>query len=68
MISGIRVVKVPNAGYLVIGDRTFSLGAEIKIDSSILDPDELKNLIKEDYIVFIGNPSLPDVEQRTQKS
>lgn len=68
MIKAIRVVKVPEAGYLPIGDRTFSLGDEIKISSSILDPDEVRNLIKKDYIVFIVELSPPYAEQRTQQT
>lgn len=60
MIKSIRVVKVPEAGYVVIGDRTLQLGDEIKIDSPILDPDEMLTLVKEDYIVFIGDPYPPN--------
>jgi hypothetical protein len=64
MIKKIRVVKVPEAGYLVIGDRTFSLGDELDISAPFLDPDEVRTLVKRDYIVFVGELPLPGAEEK----
>lgn len=52
MIRAIRVVKVGQGGYLVIGKGTFSIGDEIDISHPSLNPEELRDLVKNDYVVF----------------
>ncbi len=53
----VRILKVPQCGYVVIGRGTYHEGQIV--DASAVDPEEVKNLLQDGYIEEIGERSLP---------
>lgn len=59
MIKYVRVLKMPECGYLLIGDRTKKFSLREIVDVSKDDQEDILNLIKDKFLEKVSEEEAP---------